>query len=1114
MDSLLGDITTKLDKITSWSAGHTTSFSQLVEGGRRYRDLQKEINALNERGAVLQKKLSQATDPQRADLLAKKIKKVEDSIDGATKNAENLGKSLRKNLDPGRVGLEKLLGGMDRFGKAVIGLGLSAFERGLHSLYRGIYKVWELQERWTRAMGGFNVQVGGVSPALDTASRSARRWEGTMYGLTNQFGQGVQMMAEFVEGFGRMFPDDTSRRARGLRRELDSLSMTGLALARAYGLGGRGSGELLETIRRTDVGEVISDAPEQAERQFKKLNQASIGTLKLIAKNAIAGGLSVTSLAKDVAGAKDWMAAFGKEGRKTLIDSIAFAKTLGVSLKSLRGFTEVTDTFEGAATAAAKLNTVFGTGINALELMLEDNPGKRLEMVRRSFEAQGRSTLKLRQEVTFLARTLNIAEDEVRGFLQSGMSWEQFQERQAKVKERQVSQERLVRGALAKTAQTMFAFNAAWDRITVAISKLIKPFTDMLGLTRAGGKEFRTFGGVMSAVFKRLEEFILEVARNPAWQGFMKTLATDAERLFRNVSDVARGPKLREWLEVAVKAGRDFYSLMKSAFEFIVKGAQAAAGPIKGILGNLKTILALWAASKVVGGGLNLLGLAGGLGAAGLGGSAALAARAGTGLLGAGAGIAAGAGTNFILKKTGREQNETSKTGSYVGGVAGGVLGSIAGPFGAIAGAAAGSVIGSVIGQVIGKGSTPRQTRAEKELTEVLKKRKDAERAQGEEIERVASVRRTADVERSLTDQKILSLQKEAHGKRLTIQSEEQEVLAGRIKELQKAGMSTRALDRTMAKLSAADGPVQVTATELQRIISASRRYQKSIDELNEATQKQTELLTAKEKNRFDIETRQLRKSVKKDDEVVKKREAELKGFDKLTHKQKEALLTEADKQEIDKETIRQANIGFTLDARKSAVEALARRRAVKNLEDARATRAEHLKVLAGLETKHEDQIFKIKVRNEILQSEEFKEFRRQFGLEGARSGDALRALKGAVRDNPYFKGRFGGFSADVIQGIPEFAQGGVVRGPTLAVVGEAGPEAIVPLRALAGPQRPREPVRFQGEADARSFVEGSLSGASGGRGRGRIITQVADVNLDGRLVGRALVRTLLEGEV
>ena len=35
----------------------------------------------------------------------------------------------------------------------------------------------------------------------------------------------------------------------------------------------------------------------------------------------------------------------------------------------------------------------------------------------------------------------------------------------------------------------------------------------------------------------------------------------------------------------------------------------------------------------------------------------------------------------------------------------------------------------------------------------------------------------------------------------------------------------------------------------------------------------------------------------------------------------------------------------------------------------------------------------------------------------------------------------------DILSGVPKLAAGGIVNKPTLAMIGEAGPEAVIPLR-------------------------------------------------------------------
>lgn len=99
------------------------------------------------------------------------------------------------------------------------------------------------------------------------------------------------------------------------------------------------------------------------------------------------------------------------------------------------------------------------------------------------------------------------------------------------------------------------------------------------------------------------------------------------------------------------------------------------------------------------------------------------------------------------------------------------------------------------------------------------------------------------------------------------------------------------------------------------------------------------------------------------------------------------------------------------------------------------------------------------------------------------------------------------GLSADVMPlDIPKMAAGGIVTGPTLAIVGEAGPEAIVPLSGTQG----------------RDYSMG-LGGA--GAGRGDVVVNVmvtggADPEVTGQVIGhevrreltRLFERTALEG--
>jgi SLT domain-containing protein len=57
------------------------------------------------------------------------------------------------------------------------------------------------------------------------------------------------------------------------------------------------------------------------------------------------------------------------------------------------------------------------------------------------------------------------------------------------------------------------------------------------------------------------------------------------------------------------------------------------------------------------------------------------------------------------------------------------------------------------------------------------------------------------------------------------------------------------------------------------------------------------------------------------------------------------------------------------------------------------------------------------------------------------------------------------------LKGIPAMANGGIVTGPTLALIGEAGPEAVIPLDRMGGMGGNNVTINVQG-ADPNAVVD------------------------------------------
>lgn len=74
------------------------------------------------------------------------------------------------------------------------------------------------------------------------------------------------------------------------------------------------------------------------------------------------------------------------------------------------------------------------------------------------------------------------------------------------------------------------------------------------------------------------------------------------------------------------------------------------------------------------------------------------------------------------------------------------------------------------------------------------------------------------------------------------------------------------------------------------------------------------------------------------------------------------------------------------------------------------------------------------------------------------------------------FVGKVGGFTID-LPDLPMLAEGGIVNRPTLALIGESGPEAVVPLDGRHGVNGPAVTINFNGniEEDDKRRLPGEL---------------------------------------
>lgn len=1112
IDQYLGDISTKMDAIASahkdWAKEGTATLHSHIDIASQMERISQKMQRIEKLG----KQAGQYTDAQ-----AKALNDLREKYEGLEAAAEKLDGAWKA---VGKTIAGNVANAFDKLGKSIISLGLDAFEFGIHKLYEGIQKVYELHERWAKLMGEFRNRLGVTTKGMDNLSKAAANVEGKIYGLTGAFGQGAPMVNDFLEGLQRVEDVTTegvkSEKERG--RLFEKFITQNVMAARVLGVSAGEMGQLNHALQQ--LGEGLDDTNDL--------------TKEMVA-GAKAAGVSTAAFSKEIIESKDWLTSFGKAGQKMFVQMATYAKKLGVSLKSLEGFTKMTDTFDSTAQSVAKINTVFGTTISSLQLMLEQDPSKRLETVRQALLDQGKTFDQLsRQEVDFLSETMHVSREELAGVLKTGKSLEDVQKDQEKARAEHEGAQKNLDKLINRTATTLFSFGQAWDKVTKAIEKLIAPFTQALGLTaqfdKNGKRINATFGQTMSAVFERLVKFIEEVAKNPDWQKFMRTLADDAKALAKHISDIATGPKLGEWIKSVTTGATDFYNMMKKAFAFIEEAGKKLMPVFEFIMNHLDGIMKSWlvfkgamAGFKIAGGIKDVVGLLRGAGGEEGGGGGLL------GMLGK-AGKSFGGVLGSAVK--GGTIGEAAAAGG--GGAAGAV-----GVAGAVAAAGlAGFALGKYLDDTFGisdwiagihkfefkENDETRKSRleaeaAEAKLTASIKKRQEEEEGFSKKLSQIGRDQEIRDQRTAVQDSVLNDLheQMEKTGKKsIRLDKDQVMVMGDRIDELMNMGLANKDVIKAFTELT---GTGTISKKSLEAINKASDTYEKTIKNLNEQAQIQADQSKKFEEYKFAAQQDKLKKDLDAADKdlAAKKEAAErLKKFTFVVDWSEDALNNLVKTGELEQS---QKDAAMKGDLSRDKVSEIVQQKRANKAElayrDAQSKRAQAAQALEDLEKQHQDKIHKIQLKAAIEMSAEFREFKATL-TEGT---DMETAFNEYVKNVGGKAKSVEGFQAGDIQQMFKRADaqqqgqaaGGIVTSPKRLLVGEAGPEAIIPLKAMASSRESRNPAKYGGEAASKLVNFAAGRNTQNNQQTTKIVA--GDVYLDGRLVGRHVARQLLVQE-
>lgn len=506
--------------------------------------IQQQINTvLAERSRMLDAQASRIADQvelalqlckalkcEEVDKTTERIEQLRSSLQSAAKDAGTAGGSISSAMQDAAAAIaaaaaeaeklrkkeiaevEKSLKSLGKFGQGVFGHMVNSIK----ALGNGILDAAQFVS--SLALSIINIPVKIFDVLINKAAELAGNTAifDAMENVREQFG-------DIGKGFGKQVVD-------GGASIRSSLKDVGLSAAKVFGTGPEGIARSIDASR--EMAMALGDAVEILGENFDDVAgplfvlQKGMGLTEenmkgLVIASRLAGrsatdmlkdieklstdmskkfGMSSKVVARDMAYMLQNTAKYGKLSAAQVAATVVYVKKLGLEVKQIEGLVSAFDDFETAATNASKLAQAFGMNVDAMRMMKEQDPGKRLEMLRTSFAATGKSIdMMTRQEKQLLAQTAGLDEAIVEQALSAKNAGKSY---------RQLSTEAELSAKRQKSQQEMFEdLGNSIKRVVEALdysggllSNFFKGFGEGLARSQNGRKVLYDLVGLLKQV--------------------------------------------------------------------------------------------------------------------------------------------------------------------------------------------------------------------------------------------------------------------------------------------------------------------------------------------------------------------------------------------------------------------------------------------------------------------------------------------------------------------------------------------------------------------------------------------------------------------------------------
>jgi len=608
--------------------GIQTQINKVLE--QRTKVLEAQAGYLSGQTKMAQE-LCKALDCSDLEDMEERLNGIKAGMEEAAQKAGEMGDSTSEALQnasdaAGKGGLSGMLGGVTKHltaGKmAAVGAGVGMITglKGAASQAKGLVKLLG-----STTKGFFSIGKSIVALPFDIL--------GGLISQANALYSGMSPLREAIEDVREEFGDlSTGAGAavmgsfRDMQSEAGNLAGSGRSLASVFGTGPGGAAAALKYMHEnaSQMGATFSVLKDQVEKMgasfviFGKGLGLSGEAMKGIGINAKASGKSLEESLNETANyaiqmgkqfgfsakeigksmgemSKD-VANFGTFAPKELAKMSVYAKKLGIDIKALTGVIDKFDNFEDAAKSASMLAQSFGMNIDAMAMMNEQDPAKRIDMMKKSFDATGKSVEDLsRQELKLLASQMGLSEEAAKAALSGDADYDEIAEGADKAEDSALAQADAMK-ELSKSIKKVFDsgnqstsfFGALMDGFTQGVSRT-KEYRDMLRnihkSMRIVWRLGRDLGKAFVQLFPGIKDILGGIADmfNPA--RFQK-MADGVRNAFKKAFDPKTGKLSMEKL---------FAGLSSTFSEFFGSGGKAWAK----IWGGMKKMFAAIASGMI-----------------------------------------------------------------------------------------------------------------------------------------------------------------------------------------------------------------------------------------------------------------------------------------------------------------------------------------------------------------------------------------------------------------------------------------------------------------------------------------------------------------------------------